>query len=52
MTALYTGLSEGLTLASALRNATLSARAENPHPFYWAAFCQYGNWSTTMPVPR
>ncbi|MFF3444622.1 CHAT domain-containing protein [Streptosporangium sp. NPDC002721] len=48
MSSLYEGLSAGLGVGAALRQAQLTVRAGTPHPYYWAAFCQYGSWLTRM----
>ena len=38
----YEHLSEGVGRATALRNAQLALKDENPHPYYWAPFVLIG----------
>jgi CHAT domain-containing protein len=42
MNAYYGALSRGEARAEALRSAAKTVRANNPHPYYWAAFVAYG----------
>jgi CHAT domain-containing protein len=39
----YSNLSQTPDLASALRQAMLTLKAENEHPCYWAGFVLIGN---------
>ncbi|MFI6318857.1 CHAT domain-containing protein [Nonomuraea sp. NPDC050556] len=48
MSSLYGGLSDGLDVGAALRRAQLAVRGDAAHPYYWAAFCQYGSWLSSV----
>lgn len=49
MTAFYENLAQGLSKAQALRKAQISLLKIDKHPFSWAGFVLYGDWSE-MPM--
>ncbi len=54
MKAFYTGLAEGETVASALRNAQIEIknREKTRHPFYWAGFIVVGDGGVDILIER